>query len=167
MKKHLVDLSEISQDLEYCPETGVFRWKKHMGGRSPKAGEIAGTPHIAGYTQVGYKRNIYLAHRLAWLFVHGSWPKKDLDHINGDKKDNRIRNLRECTHAENMLNRRKQKNNKVGHKNICLPRGKNQYVVRIAKHGKTHCAGYYYSLEDAIKARDAALKKVCGEFAKV
>jgi hypothetical protein len=167
MKKHLVELSEISQDLEYCLETGVFRWKKHMGGRAPKAGGFAGTPHIAGYTQIGYKQNIYLAHRLAWLFVHGSWPEKDLDHINGNKTDNRICNLRECTHAENMLNRRKQKNNRVGHKNICLPRGRNQYVVRIAKHGKTHCAGYYYSLEDAIKARDAALKKVCGEFAKV
>jgi hypothetical protein len=159
--------AEIDQVLSYCPKSGIFKWKKHLGGRSPKCGEFAGTGHNAGYIQIGYKQKIYLAHRLAWLLTHQDRPFKRLDHINGNKKDNRICNLRECTHSQNLLNRSKQINNKTGYKNIFLEGRSKKYMVKINKNKKVYYVGKFAKLENAIKARDRAHKKICGEFSKI
>jgi hypothetical protein len=164
--KESIDFLEASKCLEYCPNTGVFHWKVYRS-RNAKAGQIAGTGHIAGYTQIGYKQKIYLAHRLAWFMFYKRWPSKHIDHINGNKKDNRICNLRECTPSQNLLNRSKQINNKTGHKNIFIEGRSKKYMVRINKNKKVHYVGKFSKLENAIKARDRAHKNICGEFSKI
>lgn len=99
---------QIKAVLQYDALTGIFRWR--FGGRS-RAGKkqpwaIAGTPHNQGYVQISINRTRYLAHRLAWMYVHGEWPKHCLDHINGVRSDNRIENLRDVTHQVNAQNQR-------------------------------------------------------------
>ena len=87
--------------LDYSPDTGIFVWRVSIG--AARAGTVAGTS-CRGYCRIMVFGKRYSAHRLAWLFVHGEWPKLQIDHINGKRSDNRIANLREATNAENGQN---------------------------------------------------------------
>jgi hypothetical protein len=94
----------LKELLEYQPETGEFFWK--VCRQCVPAGAKAGSLHKQkGYVFIRADLKRYAAHRLAWLYVHGQWPKNDIDHINGIRSDNRISNLRDVTHATNLLNR--------------------------------------------------------------
>src|ERR1700738_4035243 len=89
--------------LNYDPDTGEFRRRASRGGEA--AGTLAGCPRRpGGYRIICVDRVIFLAHRLAWLHSYGVWPTKDIDHIDGDKTNNRIANLREATPAQNVMN---------------------------------------------------------------
>src|SRR5687768_3593208 len=96
--------SELLRVLDYEPETGVFRWKITASPRA-LAGAVAG--HVWGdYWGVKYKGIDYLAHRLAWFYVHGVWPEDDLDHHDTNKLNNAISNLRPANDALNGANKR-------------------------------------------------------------
>ncbi len=95
--------TEVTQErlhglFSYDPEVGTFLRRKGSSGRP------VGTAREDGYIRLTIDDRKYRAHRLAWLYVHGRWPAADLDHINGNRADNRIANLRECTRAENQQN---------------------------------------------------------------
>jgi len=98
--------------VTYDPVTGEFHWleSKFSGNNNcapaRKAGALAGCINHWGYQRISINYVGYQAHRLAWLYVFGAWPKRHLDHINGVKSDNRICNLRECNDAQNGQNRR-------------------------------------------------------------
>lgn len=96
--------SLIYDTLEYCQGTGVFTWRVNRG--KARVGMCAGTTTARGYTKIGVGRDAFLAHRLAWLFAYGEFPTVDIDHINGNRADNRLCNLREATRAQNMQNLR-------------------------------------------------------------
>lgn len=98
--------SELTSVLNYDLDTGVFTWAKTLSNRV-QSGSQAGSKHASGRAYISVGNNRYLAHRLAWMYVNGSFPNDCIDHINGDKSDNRISNLREASHAENMQNHRK------------------------------------------------------------
>jgi len=119
--------------LDYDPETGEFIWKARVGDKqwSAKfAGEVAGTIANTGYRRIMLDGEGYGAARLAWLYVHGEWPKNEIDHINRVKDDNRLVNLREATRTENCNNMST---------NNGLPEGvqwhtdKVKYIARIPK----------------------------------
>ena len=104
--------SYIKELLDYDKSTGEFTWICKRRGASKK--KLAGTKTKIGYTMIMIDGKYYLAHRLAWLYVYGEMPKLSIDHINGKKDDNRIKNLREVTILENQHNFTKpNKNNKA------------------------------------------------------
>lgn len=90
--------------LDYDPETGLFHWKSRPA-RNMAAGSIAGRTDRRGYVGINIRYRKYAAHRLAWLYVHGVWPKSQIDHINRNPGDNRIDNLRDVSGSENCTNR--------------------------------------------------------------
>ncbi|MCI0598747.1 MAG: HNH endonuclease [Beijerinckiaceae bacterium] len=110
--------------LTYDPETGIFTWLPREGdGREVRrwnarySGKIAGCINKTdGYRYIKIDGQMYLAHRVAVLYVKGEWPRADIDHINLDRADTRFCNLRQATRAQNMANIRKQRNNTGGYK---------------------------------------------------
>jgi len=103
-----MDSEYVKKRLKYDPETGVFIWKPRAGDKwwnANFAGEIAGTINNKGYRRIMIDGKPYMVARLAWLYVHGEWPKNEIDHINRVKDDDRLANLRDVTHTENSNNR--------------------------------------------------------------
>ncbi len=151
--------------LHYDPETGIFTRLVTTSGRATK-GTIAGHKHGGGYLRFCVLAQSYLSHRLAWFYMYGEWPEF-IDHINRRKTDNRITNLREATHAQNMANSR----NKPRPKHPDLPRGvhhnctNTRYFASISKDGKSVYIGAYDTPEEAELAYLQAIKKYRGNFA--
>ncbi len=143
--------------LHYDQETGIFTWKVRTSA-SVKAGDVAGCPGVNGYLRIRVQSRQYKAHRLAWLYVYGVWPKDQIDHINRNRSDNRISNLREATNKQNQQNTGKQSNNTSGHPGVSWYKQSSKWVARIRHNQKLIHLGYFENLEDAIAARKAAEK---------
>jgi len=153
--------------LDYDPETGTLRWK-HRHDAPPTwnaryALKTAGCKSSKGYwfISINYKR--YLAHRLAWLYVTGYWPKHQIDHIDVDKLNNRFSNLREATNSQNHANILAQKNNKCGVKGVSLHQDGRKWVAWC----KRNYLGIFDNIEDAAKAYEKASRHHYGSFARV
>ena len=101
--KECIEHSKLLSILDFSAESGVFTWKVRRCYRA-LAGSVAGTINTRGYVHILVCGRKYLAHRLAWFYVHGTWPLAQIDHINMVKTDNRISNLREATNSQNHGN---------------------------------------------------------------
>lgn len=95
----------LLEALAYEPLTGIFTWKI-CPSKNVKAGQSAGCLKSNGYVLIALDKEEFLAHRLAFFYVGGVWPKLNIDHIDGVRANNAWANLREVTHAENMQNQR-------------------------------------------------------------
>lgn len=142
---------------------GNLIWKKAI--RKDLNGHIAGTKHPKGYRSIYVCGRSYLAHRLIFLFHHGYMPLQ-VDHIDNDKSNNRIENLRESSHSQNRCNSRMQQNNTSGHKNVSWDKTRNKWHVAIALKGKTVFIKRFDELNDAIHAANEARLKYHGVFAR-
>ena len=134
--------------LDYNADTGVFLWKQNK--KRAKAGDVAGTAHLRGYWQITVDRQPYLAHRLVWLFVYGRLPEAhlDIDHVNGDRRDNRLCNLREVTRSQNMQNQRKARgNSSTGFLGVL--KNHKRFASHIRADGVTHYLGTFDTAEEA------------------
>ena len=148
--------SELLDKLDYNPDTGEFIWKNPTN--QSLIGKVAGCK-AGGYTVITIGSIRYYSHRLAWLYVYKEWPKQMIDHINRNKSDNRISNLREANYVVNAQNQKKPKNNTSGHKGVSWVRKDLRWVVSIQVNKKYVYLGYFIDLEQAIKARkDAEVK---------
>lgn len=143
--------------VQYDPLTGIFT----------RNGKVAGTLHGAGYIQIKVDGRLYLAHRLAWMMFHGRSPSGQIDHINGDKSDNRIANLREATGSQNLRNRGKPKNNTSGFKGVSWNSGRRAWLATIHRKGSNKNLGYFATREAASDAYNRAALKYHGEFARL
>jgi hypothetical protein len=160
-----ITVAQLRAILNYNPETGQFRWKEARRGH--RAGVIAGSIDGAGYVDIMINKRHYLAHRLAWLWVMGKWPKNQIDHIDMRRDNNRFKNLREATDSQNKANRTAQSNNKLGRKGVQFNSKRGKYEARIRKDGVVTFIGYFDNLENAAKAYATAAESHHGEFARV
>ena len=143
-------LKDLIQALSYDPDTGDFHWKI-----SPKpgikAGDLAGSINTDGYRQIGFKKKNYLAHRVAFVFMTGSWPVNQGDHENGVRDDNRWSNLRDVTSPVNTQNQRKaRKSSKTG--TLGVSKQGEKYRADISISGKSVYLGLFPSEEQASQA---------------
>jgi hypothetical protein len=155
-------IDQLHEVLDYNPETGIFIRKCHRG-----VGGKAGSHDTNGYLGIRVNVTRYLAHRLAWFYVHGSWPANDIDHINGVKDDNRIANLREATATQNMRNIDAPKHNTSGIKGVCYDKRNSKWMAYIVVNGKFKNLGRYANLEDAGKAYENYSLSTFGEFTRL
>ena len=146
--------NELKEILSYNQDTGDFRWLIRPAN-CVHIGDIISSFDTAGYLRVGYKGIRYSCHRLAWLYVYGVWPK-EIDHINHNRKDNRILNLRNISHRDNMMNASKRKDNKSGVTGVCWDKANNKWQAYIIVNGKNINLGRFVSKSDAVKTRKNA-----------
>lgn len=160
MAKTDLTAQQVRDILHYDPETGIFTWLPYSGKKGRvNAGDVAGCLRASGYIFIGTGNAIYRAHRLAWLYMTGEWPKHQIDHINGDRSDNRWVNLRDLTNAINCQNIR------VGsRKNSCfgllgVSRNHFKFMAAITVSGKRTYLGTYETPELAHEAYIAAKRQ--------
>lgn len=143
-----MDLSNVQKHLSYNKFDGKFVWIISKSGVS--VGQIAGYKTNKGYIGIKFKNKQILAHRLAWYFTFGKLPEKEIDHINGIKTDNRIENLREVSHGENMRNLKNHREGKLAGTYFHKPSG--LYHCRITTNNKVISLGYHRTEQDAHNA---------------
>ena len=149
----MLTLKTIKQHLNYDSDTGVFTWKiPGKNRRKARAGTLQGN----GARAIQLFGEKFLEHRLAWWIFYGSKPKYELDHINGDRADNRIKNLRDVSHSENLQNRR-MKSTKGSHVPFLgVSRKRNKFEARITVNRKHIHLGVADSPEEAYEIYKAA-----------
>lgn len=132
----------------YDPETGVFT--RVAGNRSDLHGHKARPTGKDKYPKMALDGVKYSCHRLAWFWVHKEWPQEEVDHINGDRTDNRISNLRAVSRLLNAQNiRTLNRKNTSGFTGVSFAKDKGKWVVRIKTPGKYRHVGYFSSKEEA------------------
>ena len=162
----MLDHNTLLEELRYEENTGLFWWKKPKRGR--RLSHPAGNIGPRGYRRIQmFPNKMYYAHRLAWLYVHGSWPTEHIDHINGDSSDNRICNLRDICHQQNVWNSKTPKNNTSGYKGVCFVASKNKWLAKACKNRIQYNLGYFSTAEEAYHVYCKKLKELHGTFANL
>ena len=152
---------EVRKLFIYEPETGQLR---RIGGRVDYPWR--GIGRNARYLATTIANRTYYAHRLVWLYHHGSMPRM-IDHIDGVFRNNRIENLRECTPAQNQYNSPRKSNNKSGHKGVAFCSGyRNPWRARIVVNKQPILLGRYDTPEEAAIAYAEGAKRYAREFAR-
>jgi hypothetical protein len=154
---------ELRSHLEYDPETGVF-----IRGAATRKKSLIGLPvHMTetrkGYCKIDVMAGTYFAHRLAWMITYGEWPEGIVDHINGDRKDNRIANLRLADASQNAANSKIYKTNTSGFRGVS-ERSPGKFRAYVYKDKKMIRLGQFSTAEEAYAAHVAAAKELHGEF---
>jgi len=141
-----LDSTRLKEIFDYDPNTGIFIRK--IKGRKAKVGSFDPEGYV--YIQINHIK--YAAHRLAWLYMYGEFPTDQIDHINGIKNDNRIANLRVCTHAENQQTKRNVKG-------YSWHKTKKRFIAYIQINKKRIELGRYLNEQDARKSHLDAKNK--------
>ena len=142
--------------LKYNETTGTFTWIVAMGVRGVVGGTAGSTRKDTKYVNIQIDQKAYKAHRLAWLYMYGMFPKNEIDHINHDRSDNRISNLRDVTIKDNMKNLPLYSINSSGKMGVNRRKGTSSWVAYININKKRIHIGSYTTKEEAIKAREEA-----------
>lgn len=153
----MITQERLKKLLHYNPDTGIFTSLCARG--KIKSDDTLGWDSAAGYLGISIDYKFYMAHRLAWLYVYGDFPKKDIDHINHKKTDNRISNLRDVTKSQNLRNQKIRTDNTAGATGISWHKCAGKWRVYICVGGKQKHLGLFTDKDDAISARKAANKK--------
>ena len=153
----------MHEKLSYDPVTGSLTWKKTT--QWTKAGQAAGT-FVNGYVKISINRTTIPAHRIVMAMENGFWPFGEIDHINGNRSDNRLCNLREVTHQQNCMNRSKASNNKSGYVGVSWHEVGQKWQVHISIGHKSIYLGLFANPEEAHEAYQKAAQKAYGVFAK-
>lgn len=149
----------VKRTFGYDPETGLLRRLGKVRGRSlndpvgyPQKNSRSGKTYI----RVRMRYGQYMAHRLIWVLVHGSWPAGELDHEDGDGTNNLLSNLREVTHLENQKNMKRSTRNASGHVGVVWLKDDRKWAARVYRGKETLCYGVFHTFEEAVIARKKA-----------
>jgi hypothetical protein len=157
---------ELRELFRYDPETGIVRWKYDSPKRcrnAHKSGDVVGTITAQGYLAVNIRYMPYLLHRIIWAIVRGRWPRRQIDHRNMIRTDNRWINLRRASNSQNSMNRGAQSNNKSGLKGVTThPDG--GFFARITRNGVKYYLGYFATAMEAKAIYDDAAKRLHREY---
>lgn len=148
----MITQERLKELLTYEPETGNFIWNIDNGPRA-KNGSIAGCINkVAKYIQIRIDGKGHQAHRLAFLYITGDLPTDCVDHINGQRSDNRWCNLRTATYLENSFNKGKQPQNKSGFKGVSWNKASNKWIAQCQVRYKKYRIGVFDNPEEAHQA---------------
>lgn len=167
--KQLPAQEYLNSVLDYCPDTGVLTWKhrpeshfKSVGifkaWNTRFAGKSAGSPHGGGYRQVNLDGKVYLAHRVIWTMVHGDFGDNDIDHINGNRSDNRLENIRSVSRTVNLRNSANSRKGEIAVCGVSRHNATGKYRAYVGIDGKQVHLGFFDNVEDAIAVRAEANK---------
>ena len=162
---------ELTQELlkewvQYNHETGIFTWKRHI--KPNKIGKVVGS-FTHGYLETYFPptRKNYSLHRLAWLYLYGKWPDYDIDHINGDRADNRLENLRDVSRKLNSHNSSIRKNNTTGFPGVVYIKTTGKFRAGLRVKGKVRHLGVFETAEKAFEAYQKAKLNLLVDLANV
>lgn len=161
-KTEQLSWDRLSAIVDYNVDTGIFTNK--VGTRNRRLGATAGGLRPDGYIAISIDSVRYLAHRLAWFYVHKTWPKDLIDHIDGNKSNNCISNLREATHSTNAQNTGVVSDNSTGFRGVTYDTSRGKYLARICINGIEKNLGRFTTAEEASIVYTAAAKQHFGEF---
>ena len=159
----MITQEELKKRFDYDKNTGLFKYRVDFRNGSKK-GDIAGNKEFCGYWVITINGRKYKAHRLAWLYVYGEFPKDQLDHINCKKDDNRISNLRQATRSQNHMNRHAYSNNALGVKGV-YKQG-NKFCSHIQKNKKRIHLGTFETIKEAYAVYVQYSKEMHGKFSR-
>lgn len=158
----MLTVERLRELLHYDRQTGVFTRLIKAGGQP--VGAVAGSPHSAGYVELRVDGKAYLAHRLAWFYVHGEWPPTKLDHRDTIRTHNWIDNLRPASDQENAQNTNAHVDNVSGFKGVSIHKKSGRFRATIRVDGRQKHLGYFSTGEEASSAYQDAAAKQYGEF---
>ena len=161
----LPDLAVLQKVLSYDPETGAFTWLRNRGNTAV-IGSPAGCVSTSGYVAICINMKRYLAHRIAYKMYYGVDPDGLVDHVDGDKANNRISNLRVATGVQNQGNSRNPSSNKSGIKGVCWNKKMKRWVAQIGDNKRRVYLGSFLTKEEAAQAYADAARMKFGNFAK-
>ena len=156
-----LDHAKLVEHIRYDEETGKLFWRIRGGkGRDPS--RAIGSAHCNGYQRTKVFQIEVLLHRLVWFYINGAWPIGDIDHINGNKSDNRRLNLRDIPHQLNAQNKRKpQEHNSSGYLGVSRYKNSNKFRARIRlPEGVDYLIGIFDDPKDAHEAYLEVKRKV-------
>lgn len=151
----------VRELFDYFPTTGILSWKENTYAYLRQKDGHAGTFNGKGYRIVKVDGKWYMVHRIIWFMVNGSWPIDQLDHINRDKLNNRIENLREVDNSTNCHNQGMRLNNSSGFQGICRT-DSGKWKTAIDVYGRIHL-GTFVCLGHAIQAYTSAKNSILPE----
>ena len=152
----------IKNHLRY--EDGKIYWINRTGRHEQLNGKEAGSNQNAGYRRVRLMYKDYLTHRVIFFMHHGYWPNQ-VDHINRDRSDNRIENLRNCDIQQNRMNSSHRTDASKYGRNVSWAKKMGKYRVRLNYKGQAITLGYFKDLEFAQLLAKEAREKYFGEWA--
>jgi hypothetical protein len=162
-KPKVLPIEYLRKRLRYEPDTGKLFWLDHDGmpqkWRTRWAGREAFTSDNGhGYRHGSVNGEKYRAQRVIWALVYGTWPKHQIDHKNGERSDNRVKNLCVVSNTENCRNAAKKSNNTSGACGVRWVTGREKWRAQVRVDGKERHLGLFTSFDDAVAARKAADK---------
>lgn len=162
-----LSIERLKQVYLYKPETGEFirliPCKSHKG--RAKIGEAGGSISGERYRRIGVDGRLYRAHRLAWFYMTGAWPKHGIDHVDLNPENNRWENLRAADQSQNGANTRIRRDNTSGFKGV-QKTANSTWSAKIWVKGKKHSLGTFRTASEASQAYRIAAEKYFGEYAR-
>lgn len=162
--KPLPTVARLRDVFSYDEATGALCWRVSLRGRGAIAGREAGTVRPDGYRSVMIDQKRYPVHRIIWKMVTGSDPEVMIDHIDGDRLNNRISNLREADFSENAHNSALPTTNTSGHRCVFFYKRTGKWRAQVSARGVAQHVGYFATKEQAIAAADRTLSALHGEY---